>query len=611
LLESGYKNKMEAFKAEYREAFGQAVPDGMIESYVSTINNGKMVVNFGVAIGAIVAAPFTGGGSLAVFAAGAGALMALNAAEKSTDADGYTNSEWTSDATQAMWDGALGAIGVKVGMSVGQAFNGGAKIFSSKASNAILSKLKPDNVKKLTDLAAKIETSSNKVTQNALTKRTKLFTEKFPKWTSAQAQKAAIYLTRAEALGLEFISDSIQATLYSYGLEGEFDWDTVKFAMLLSLGGNAVGHAIAARQSAKTHIVDPKNENTITKATRDGNNPAEVAPERSVGKLLASLKKRVGAFQDRGQRRALDAKITSREIEINRIKQANKKFANEIESDLESKFPAAKKQVEDVFATITMDIPGSKVIGRPKNATSIADKLDTKVLKKNKNINNISSATEAIGDGIGTRLIVNNVSKANMQKVTDALVKAIKNDEIIITEIHNYSGAGSKPYFTDKQVKQIQKAMLKKGRKIEVETGSVAEKPSGYTSTHCNIIHKNGALGELQIRGPKVNTFGEVEHIPYDVRQDKIVTEPEYKPIEKAAISLTKDQYDKVYMKYLNELYAWCTNLERGIPTKQPAFPEGLPRELSYDNMMEAHNMVEARKKQKKNYQQKISLRKE
>ncbi|MBR6723475.1 hypothetical protein IKL64_08480 [bacterium] len=218
LLEDGYEDKMEAFKQEYRDAFGQEATDEMIENYISTINTGKMVVNIGAAIGAVIAAPFTGGGSLAVFAFATAASMGLNALEKSTDADGYTNTEWTSDAEQALWDGALAAVGYKVGIGadklVTQGFEKGSNL--AKMANSLMNKNKA------------------------------LLQKMAPKMSKEAVDKAAVWLSRAEATFGEISSDTVQSIVQSYCMEGELNMDSFVSGMIMSVAGNAAGHTFSA-----------------------------------------------------------------------------------------------------------------------------------------------------------------------------------------------------------------------------------------------------------------------------------------------------------------------------------------------------------------------------
>ena len=113
LINDGYEAKMEEFKAQYKAAYGQDATDEMIEDYLSTISTGVTIINIGAAIGAAILT--AGYGSFAVFAAVGGTSMALNTVEHATDANGLSVNEVMSDAEQALWDGALAAVGVKVG----------------------------------------------------------------------------------------------------------------------------------------------------------------------------------------------------------------------------------------------------------------------------------------------------------------------------------------------------------------------------------------------------------------------------------------------------------------------------------------------------------------
>ncbi len=236
LLEDGYEDKMDAFKQEYRDAFGQDATDEMIENYLSTINTGKMIVNVGAAIGAVIAAPFTGGGSLAVFAFGTAASMGLNALEKSTDADGYTRTEWTSDAEQALWDGALAAIGFKVGVGADklatQGFKEGSKL--AKLANDLMAKNK------------------------ALIKKWA------PNLSPEKAEQAAVWMSRTEAAFGEISSDTAQSVIQSYCMEGEFNSESFLTGMIMSVAGNAAGHTFSAIGDSKAiHQKYQKPEITV------------------------------------------------------------------------------------------------------------------------------------------------------------------------------------------------------------------------------------------------------------------------------------------------------------------------------------------------------------
>ena len=246
---------MEAFKQEYREAFGQQATDEMIENYMKTINYSKMAVNFGLLIGAAIAAPFTGGGSLAVFAATAGVSFGMNALEKSTDADGYTNSEWTSEAEQALWDGALTAIGFKVGQMADMAATGGQGFLqAAKESNKWIAKLvqnlPPEKLAKVEQTMAKLSQLTNakaaKISQKMMDKNNALLTKYLPNAKPEMIKEAAICLSRIEATVGEVSSDIIQSAIQVACQDGEFNTETFMQGLIMSVIGNAAGHTFSA-----------------------------------------------------------------------------------------------------------------------------------------------------------------------------------------------------------------------------------------------------------------------------------------------------------------------------------------------------------------------------
>lgn len=236
----------------------------MIEDYISTIETGKTVLNIGVMIGAIIAAPFTGGGSLAVFAMTAGASLGLNALENSTDADGWTNSEWTSDVSQAFWDGALAAVGVKIGQIAETFAKGGSAIVSQNKWLARLPKGKvAEALEKAKDIAYKMQNQAGKIGKGVLEAKKAQLAAKFPNVSTETIEKMSIIIARAEACGFEVSSDTIQSLVQMYCQHGQFDEASFLQALVLSLGANAVGHAMSAKgtESHKTDALDKATSN--------------------------------------------------------------------------------------------------------------------------------------------------------------------------------------------------------------------------------------------------------------------------------------------------------------------------------------------------------------
>jgi len=233
LLDKGYENKLEQFKQEYRAAYNQEPPDDLLDSYKSTIETGVMVANIGVSIGAVIAAPFTGGGSLAVFCAAAGSTLVMQGLEQSTDDNGWTNDEWTKTTVDAAWNGALAVVGMKVGMIADKAAQGGYKIAAS-----------------------------------AIAKQEKVIRALAPNLSAEKLRVASIIVARAEAAGFEVTSDALQSVVQTYCVKGEFDPQQFTADLLVSIAGNVAGHITSAIGDIKggkggTTSVKPDADTTV------------------------------------------------------------------------------------------------------------------------------------------------------------------------------------------------------------------------------------------------------------------------------------------------------------------------------------------------------------
>ena len=189
--------------------------------------------------------------------------------------------------------------------------------------------------------------------------------------------------------------------------------------------------------------------------------------------------------------------------------------------------------------------------------------------------------------------VVDELKAIQNNEVYEALLDAIKNHEITITEFNNY-GDGEISYFTNSQLAAISEAYYKEtGKKLKVVTqkqsGQIglidefnsgetqyaiinndkAVKSSGYGSAQMNVLHElpDGSIGcgELQIRGTELNAVADVEHIPYDIRTGKISQyDPKYSSVYKVVKSLSDDAYE-AYNKYLNAVYEYTRLGELGL----------------------------------------------
>lgn len=203
-------------------------------------------------------------------------------------------------------------------------------------------------------------------------------------------------------------------------------------------------------------------------------------------------------------------------------------------------------------------------------------------------------------------------SDAVVERLVSLIENANPDEPRIITEINNY-GDEISSYFTKTQLQKIAKAYFKKYKKPldivtkldvtnltegEYEISTVkkddkvvkiikikrenanytdknAEKTTGYASGQMNTEHKlsNNTVGkgELQVRGILVNEFADVEHIVYDIKQNKIKADnPKYAQIHKLITSMDDATFED-YSKYLKQVYNNLRLTELGIPTEEPS----------------------------------------
>jgi len=224
-----------------------------------------------------------------------------------------------------------------------------------------------------------------------------------------------------------------------------------------------------------------------------------------------------------------------------------------------------------------------------KNAEVIRLKKEAIAYKKDMNV-----AKPVVNDLIGTRLTLKDCSKEAISKLVESIIEAINNDKIVISEIRNYRGPNGKFYFTEEQITAIKSAGAAKKMEISVLKANKQIKSSGYNAVQLKIKHKNGSIGELQIRGSKVDAVAEYEHIPYDLRTGKDITRGSNKiaellnPFKKAVKKLTDEQYVE-YEKYLAKTYKCARREELGLTPRKAELPEGFDPILSTENLKLLH----------------------
>lgn len=255
-----------------------------------------------------------------------------------------------------------------------------------------------------------------------------------------------------------------------------------------------------------------------------------------------------------------------------------------------------------------------KLQARGKSSDSILAKLlrkDFSAFNEGRpGLNQLDEARGAIGDGIGTRLIIRTdengtISPALIQSFVNKVSQEIRQG-LRVTEILNYRAAGQGiPYLSEEQVKQIIKAdseyrkrlkdLEKAGEEVVipepiiVKTGEEAVVPSGYTSFHMNIDYPNGIKGEIQIRGQYMQETGEIQHLFYDLMKGKAIDK---KLMNNPAIASAVEHYRKLspeakerMVSYMEEELTHARKLEAGIPSDNPELPKDIPPILEFDRL--------------------------
>lgn len=207
----------------------------------------------------------------------------------------------------------------------------------------------------------------------------------------------------------------------------------------------------------------------------------------------------------------------------------------------------------------------------------------------------ITKARALVEDAYGARLVIDSPKKMN--KVVDALIEAVKKGDIEITEIENYHGCNSS--YKGKNVAYLSKAQLKNLSHVCTAKIKTAPKNSGYTAVQLKVKPKNSKMMELQIRGSKIDTVGDWEHIPYDLGQKKDIAKGnnqlgiKLSDVKKAAASMSKEQKIE-YNKYIYENYIYAQATEYGKSAQKPVLPSSINEKLSADNLAKLHSEISA-----------------
>lgn len=275
----------------------------------------------------------------------------------------------------------------------------------------------------------------------------------------------------------------------------------------------------------------------------------------------------------------------------------NMKQPKELKALSEKLFKEGQEQKGEVFQEIKNIFPEkyhSSLECRVKCKSSIYDKLVARFKKTISSGNNKSSAIEEeakaiVNDLHGFRLTPKDTSAKGINEIFSYIVNAIEDERICITQVKNYTSASGEHYFSTEQCEAIKAACARRGIIFDLIE---KPKPSGYCAVQLKIQHKNGALGELQIRGKLVNEVDAGEHLFYDLKQGKDIFKSNNQRgellyhLEKAIKKLTPEELLE-YQEYRKQSYKYARQKEMGLNPEKPQLPKCCDNILSMESLSE------------------------
>ena len=298
--------------------------------YKSSVGMAKMGIVLAPVIAVTtVATGGTAGAGWTALAAGGTTLViegTMYGTDLLTSETGNTAEAREATTKQVLTDSITSMVGVKIGAGSSSFVNGSIKSFANGGAS------------KMMNVVRSVGTKFN--------------------MTEQATQKMYAAIAHLQGLGIEVGSDTLMSVAGSYVTDGEFNQEAFVNNMILSVAGNSAGHIVQARSDMK-HIESPKpikktgptmdppkyvvpeNETILGKATRNSNDPSQIAPSRSVelgadkfndvklevqnrlakiDKLdnndLALLEKQIDTIKNRGQRRELEAMVRAKKEQL-------------------------------------------------------------------------------------------------------------------------------------------------------------------------------------------------------------------------------------------------------------------------------------------------------
>lgn len=222
-----------------------------------------------------------------------------------------------------------------------------------------------------------------------------------------------------------------------------------------------------------------------------------------------------------------------------------------------------KKAIDDIL----YDIAGESY-SRIKDITSSADKLKSKGY---------------LDDLIGYTIILDNPNQKPIHEIMKRFIAKEKQGELKVKTIKNYFDPKTKPYISFDYMEKL-KEIFSKAKVVNDDFNN------GYNTAIVKFLVGDIPI-ELQIRGKQVEKIQKIEHLIYDIKQNKTIlkydenTNNALKKVVKAYKSLSPSQVKK-YEQYMKNHYLYNRALECDFhKIAKPTLPKSLNKLLSIENL--------------------------
>lgn len=254
------------------------------------------------------------------------------------------------------------------------------------------------------------------------------------------------------------------------------------------------------------------------------------------------------------------------------------------------------KQLYEIFDGLISSSPNDgKPIGEIVCRTKLPKSIDEKAMTRR--WINEDEVKSNMTDIIGARIIMNNSSVENVDKVIDRITDAVRNDKLRIIEIENYRPEPeidengdikySYDYASFNALRRLKCECDKKGRSIPKRDEDL---PTGYMAIHLLTELPNSFTGEIQIMGKDVAKLKDIEDLCYKAKSGKKI-DPIYKPIRDILKPLRNKNdviLQREYNKYTRNAYTHQRMKETFSNDDSCGFlkiPNYLPEELDFNNL--------------------------